>query len=45
MNMFAPFLYHLVPHLFVGAGPSLSFLLSGGDGSSYGLDFVLGGWL
>ena len=45
MNMFAPFLYHLVPHLFVGAGPSLTFLLSGGDGTSYGLDFVLGGWL
>ena len=45
MNMFAPFLYHLVPHLFVGAGPSLTFLLSGGDGTSYGLDFVIGGWL
>ena len=45
MNVFAPFLYHLVPHLFVGAGPSLTFLLSGGDGTFYGLDFVLGGWL
>lgn len=44
-NIFAPFLYHLVPHLFVGAGPSFAFRLSGGDGSDYGIDFMLGGWL
>jgi hypothetical protein len=44
-GIFAPFLYHLVPHLFVGLGPSFSILLSGADGKSYGLDFVLGGWL
>jgi hypothetical protein len=44
-GIFAPFLYHLVPHLFVGLGPSFSVLLSGADGKSYGLDFVLGGWL
>ena len=45
LNIFAPFLYHLVPHLFVGLGPSFAFQISGGDGSSYGLDFMLGGWL
>lgn len=45
LNVFAPFLYHLVPHLFVGVGPSFAFQLSGGDGKAYGLDFVIGGWL
>jgi hypothetical protein len=44
-GIFAPFLYHLVPHLFVGAGPSFSVLMSGGSGKTYGIDFVLGGWL
>ena len=44
-GIFAPFLYHLVPHLFVGVGPSFSVQLSDGNGKSYGLDFVLGGWL
>ena len=44
-GIFAPVLYHLVPHLFVGAGPSFSVLLSGADGKSYGVDFVIGGWL
>jgi hypothetical protein len=44
-GIFAPFLYHLVPHLFVGAGPSFAVTLSGGSGKVYGIDFVLGGWL
>jgi hypothetical protein len=44
-GVFAPFLYHLVPHLFVGLGPSFALPLSGGGGNSYGVDFVLGGWL
>ena len=43
--IFAPFLYHLVPHLFVGVGPSFSVQLTDGNGKQYGLDFVLGGWL
>jgi len=43
--IFAPFLYHLVPHLFVGVGPSFSVQLNDGNGKVYGLDFVLGGWL
>jgi hypothetical protein len=44
-GVFAPFLYHLVPHLFVGLGPSFSMFLSGADGNTFGIDFVLGGWL
>ena len=45
LGVFAPFLYHLVPHLFVGLGPSFSVPLQGGGGNAYGVDFVLGGWL
>ena len=44
-GIFAPFLYHLVPHLFVGVGPSFSIQLTDNNGKMYGLDFVLGGWL
>ena len=43
-GLFAPFLYHLVPHLFVGLGPSFSMQMDGG-GKVFGIDFVLGGWL
>ena len=43
LTLFAPFLYHLVPHLFVGAGPSFGLSLNGG-GNSYGLDTIVGGW-
>jgi len=43
--IFAPFLYHLVPHLFVGLGPSFAVVMTGGSGKTYGIDFVLGGWL
>ncbi|HXU02737.1 MAG TPA: hypothetical protein VN903_17350 [Polyangia bacterium] len=45
LGVFAPFLYHLVPHLFVGLGPSFSLQLSGGSGKQFGVDFVIGGWL
>lgn len=44
-SIFAPFLYHLVPHLFAGVGPSFSVQLNDGNGKVYGLDFILGGWL
>jgi hypothetical protein len=40
----APFLYHIVPHLFVGFGPTFSLGLTGGGGNQYGLDALLGGW-
>jgi hypothetical protein len=43
--IFAPFLYHLVPHLFAGVGPSFSVQLNDGNGKVYGVDFILGGWL
>jgi hypothetical protein len=43
LEIFAPFLYHLVPHLFVGAGPIFDLALNGG-GNSYGLQTVVGGW-
>ena len=45
LGVFAPFVYHLVPHLFVGLGPSFAARLQGDGGNSYGVDFVLGGWL
>jgi hypothetical protein len=45
LGIFAPFLYHLVPHLFVGLGPSFSLQLNDGNGKQYGIDFLLGGWL
>ena len=41
----APFLYHVAPHFFLGAGPFLDYLIKGGPDTQYGLDFVIGGWL
>ena len=43
LQIFAPFLYHLVPHLFVGLGPSFELGLNGG-GNQYGIDALLGGY-
>jgi hypothetical protein len=45
LAVFAPFLYHAAPHVFVGAGPSFVYGLSGGDYKLYGLDLIIGGWL
>jgi hypothetical protein len=42
--VFAPFLWHLVPHFFLGAGPDLDRGISGGTYTEYGIDFILGGW-
>jgi hypothetical protein len=44
LGFYAPFLFHVAPHFFVGAGPSFQLNLSGPDGNQYGLDSVLGGW-
>jgi len=44
-GVFAPFLWHPVPHFFLGLGPDLNVGLSGGDPTEFGLDFILGGWL
>jgi len=45
LEVFAPFLYHVAPHFFLGVGPFLSYLVKGGPDTQYGLDFVIGGWL
>jgi hypothetical protein len=45
LEVFAPFLYHIAPQFFLGAGPFLSYFLKGGPDTQYGLDFVIGGWL
>ncbi|HXT98108.1 MAG TPA: hypothetical protein VN853_17560 [Polyangia bacterium] len=45
LEIFAPVLYHPAPHLFLGAGPFLQYLIKGGPDTQYGLDFVIGGWL
>jgi hypothetical protein len=44
-GVFAPFLYHLTPHFFLGAGPDFNLGLSGGSSKEYGIDFIIGGWL
>ena len=46
--LYAPFLYHLATHFFVGLGPLLSADLAASGGAkvvTYGLAFTLGGWL
>jgi hypothetical protein len=45
LAIFAPFLFHPAPHIFVGAGPSFQLGLSGGDYKLYGLDVIIGGWI
>jgi hypothetical protein len=44
-GVLAPFLWHLTPHFFLGAGPHLTVQLSGGTDTEYGIDFMLGGWI
>jgi long-subunit fatty acid transport protein len=44
-GVFAPFLYHLTPHFFLGAGPDFNLGLSGGSSKEYGIDFIIGGWI
>jgi hypothetical protein len=43
LNIFAPFLFHIVPHFFIGAGPDFELPLDGG-GNGYGVRTVVGGW-
>ena len=43
LEIFAPFLYHIVPHFFVGAGPVFDLSLDN-NGNGYGLQTVIGGW-
>jgi hypothetical protein len=44
LTIFAPFLYHIVPHLFVGAGPSVFVALNGHNDNAFGIDSIIGGW-
>jgi hypothetical protein len=43
LEIFAPFLYHIVPHFFVGVGPDFELSLDN-NGNGYGLQTVVGGW-
>jgi hypothetical protein len=46
IGVFAPVLFHPVPHFFLGLGPNFqaAVLSSAGTDTSYGLMFTLGGW-
>ena len=44
LTIFAPFLYHIVPHLFVGVGPSFFLALNGNNDNAFGIDSIIGGW-
>jgi hypothetical protein len=44
LGIFAPFLFDLAPHLFIGVGPSFSLGLAGGAGNGWGIDTTVGGW-
>ncbi|MES1172343.1 MAG: hypothetical protein ABUL77_03820 [Bacteroidota bacterium] len=41
----APFLFHLVPHFFLGVGPMFHAPIQGGGDATYGLTAIVGGWL
>lgn len=43
-NIYAPFLFHVVPHFFLGVGPFLDVGLSDGDSNAFGLQSLIGGW-
>jgi hypothetical protein len=43
VHIFAPFLYHVAPHFFLGVGPSFDLAINGG-GKDFGIDSIVGGW-
>jgi hypothetical protein len=45
LNILAPFLFHLAPHFFVGAGPFIDVGLGANDPNLFGIWSVVGGWL
>ncbi len=48
IGVFAPVLFHPVPHFFIGLGPNFQAAVltsSGSTDTEYGLMFTLGGWL
>jgi hypothetical protein len=40
-----PALFHLVPHFFMGVGPTISVILQGGGDTTIGLSAIVGGYL
>jgi len=45
VTVVVPFLYHLMPHLFVGLSPYYNLKVAGDGDHSYGFSSVIGGWL
>jgi hypothetical protein len=45
LNILAPFLFHLAPHFFVGAGPFIDVGLGAFDPNLFGIWSVVGGWI
>ncbi len=44
LHIFAPVLYHIVPHVFAGLGPFYDLHISGVGNHSYGVRSTVGGW-
>ena len=45
LDLQAPALFHLVPHFFLGAGPTISLPLQGQADTTFGLEAIVGGYL
>ena len=45
LDIKVPVLFHLVPHFFLGVGPTISLPLQGGGDSTFGLGAIVGGYL
>lgn len=43
-NLYAPFLFHVAPHFFLGVGPFLDVGLGEGDSNVFGFQSLIGGW-
>ncbi|WNG45162.1 hypothetical protein F0U60_14390 [Archangium minus] len=43
-DIFAPVLFHVVPHFFIGAGPRVNFAAGDASGVSISIDTTLGGY-
>jgi opacity protein-like surface antigen len=43
-NLDVPFLFHVVPHFFLGIGPFLHVGLGDGDPNVLGIQSLIGGW-
>ena len=45
LTLFVPILYHLMPHLYIGAAPYYNLKVAGDGEHNYGFTYVIGGWL